>query len=581
VNEQLHSQESVTGAIHEQGKAYESTEQKALRSMGIILDATGDVNGAQKAHTATVQKLNETQGKAIDPALRMAQVAMAGKIAYAQWSLTIENQAKATDNATESAIKQANAYLTHDIPALVATKAYYQALTESITSGVDVGTRATALRNQEVAQQVQSAAQLYDTQNKLSEAQGKALDDVFAGRESYDHLDDAVREYQQTQERSILLALVQSTHNKALIADVEELIKKTPELNDLERDFNANRTALGALNPYASDIAELAKLNDLLKTTVISQNDFNAARSHIGIHTDLLNMQQNIGEQNPFGTGADAFMNSYLKQAEDQWAQWKKINDDAFKANEESWKQHEDNLVAINAIANAKISHGAEQLAITQLHFGEVAFQGLAQGVGDLLGTTSGAYQAIFRIAKGFALAQAILNEEIAISNAMALPWPYNIPAIAQAVAGFGTIMSDIAGIVYAGQSHAAGAVGIEGPGSAYSDSIGVRISRGESIMSAMATRNNRNTLSQMNRGASFDNMTKSGSGDWPSKIVIQHDGSTRVRWVGVTQDEAKLIAETAVVEKAPGVVAADQLNPNGRMAQATRRTINAGRKRD
>ncbi|HBS6524392.1 TPA: hypothetical protein MAM88_005337, partial [Klebsiella pneumoniae] len=55
----------------------------------------------------------------------------------------------------------------------------------------------------------------------------------------------------------------------------------------------------------------------------------------------------------------------------------------------------------------------------------------LADAIGQAAGKSSAAYQALFAISKGFAIAQASLNLQTAISNAMAIPWPANIPAIA------------------------------------------------------------------------------------------------------------------------------------------------------
>lgn len=71
--------------------------------------------------------------------------------------------------------------------------------------------------------------------------------------------------------------------------------------------------------------------------------------------------------------------------------------------------------------------------------------------IGQAAGKSSAAYQAMFAVSKGFAVAQAALNMQTAIGNALALPWPANIPAIAQAVAAGGQIASAISGISYSG----------------------------------------------------------------------------------------------------------------------------------
>ncbi|EMQ3399769.1 tape measure protein [Yersinia enterocolitica] len=78
-------------------------------------------------------------------------------------------------------------------------------------------------------------------------------------------------------------------------------------------------------------------------------------------------------------------------------------------------------------------------------------FDGIA-GIIDASGRkASSAYKMLFGISKGFAVAQAALNMQTAISNAMALPWPANIPAIAQATAAGGQIASAMSSISYGG----------------------------------------------------------------------------------------------------------------------------------
>ncbi|WP_142471864.1 tape measure protein [Klebsiella oxytoca] len=75
----------------------------------------------------------------------------------------------------------------------------------------------------------------------------------------------------------------------------------------------------------------------------------------------------------------------------------------------------------------------------------------LADAICQAAGKSSAAYQALFAISKGFAIAQASLNLQTAISNAMAIPWPANIPAIAQALSAGTQIVSAISGINYSG----------------------------------------------------------------------------------------------------------------------------------
>lgn len=83
----------------------------------------------------------------------------------------------------------------------------------------------------------------------------------------------------------------------------------------------------------------------------------------------------------------------------------------------------------------------------------------VADAIGQAAGKSSAAYQAMFAISKGFAVAQAALNLQTAIGNAMALPYPANLPAIAQAVAAGGQMVSAISSISYGGGREKGGPV--------------------------------------------------------------------------------------------------------------------------
>ena len=87
-------------------------------------------------------------------------------------------------------------------------------------------------------------------------------------------------------------------------------------------------------------------------------------------------------------------------------------------------------------------------------------FGQMAGAVGDYAGESSAAYKALFAVSKGFAIAQASMNLITAISNAAALPWPANIPAIAFAAAQGASLISQIRGANYGGGREHGGTVG-------------------------------------------------------------------------------------------------------------------------
>ena len=100
---------------------------------------------------------------------------------------------------------------------------------------------------------------------------------------------------------------------------------------------------------------------------------------------------------------------------------------------------------------------------------------------------------------QGIALGRATVNAALAISEAAAsAPFPLNIPAIAFATATSGAQVAAIAAATFRD-----GGVNIKGPGTGTSDSIPARISRGESVITAAATRGNERGLQGLNDGLS------------------------------------------------------------------------------
>ncbi|AFT79035.1 hypothetical protein AMBLS11_12310 [Alteromonas macleodii str. 'Black Sea 11'] len=81
-------------------------------------------------------------------------------------------------------------------------------------------------------------------------------------------------------------------------------------------------------------------------------------------------------------------------------------------------------------------------------------FSGLTSLVGQFGGKQTKAYKAMFAVTKGFSIAQGVLNLSTAISNASALPFPANVPAMASAAAQGAKLIADIKGANYQGQAH-------------------------------------------------------------------------------------------------------------------------------
>lgn len=93
-----------------------------------------------------------------------------------------------------------------------------------------------------------------------------------------------------------------------------------------------------------------------------------------------------------------------------------------------------------------QVQNMSQLLGSTSSFFGE-----MAGAIGDYAGESNDAYKAIFAVSKGFAIAQAGMNLVTAISNAAALPWPANIPAMAFAAAQGANLLAQVRSSSYGG----------------------------------------------------------------------------------------------------------------------------------
>lgn len=87
-------------------------------------------------------------------------------------------------------------------------------------------------------------------------------------------------------------------------------------------------------------------------------------------------------------------------------------------------------------------------------------FMGMAEIMRNSKGEQSKEYKAMFKIAKGFAVAQAALNFASALSNASAVsPWPAKFAALAEAAASGGALLAAVNSAQYSGARQYGGPV--------------------------------------------------------------------------------------------------------------------------
>lgn len=194
----------------------------------------------------------------------------------------------------------------------------------------------------------------------------------------------------------------------------------------------------------------------------------------------------------------------------------------------------------------------------------------MANGLAQSKGEQSNAYKAMFALSKAFSIAQASINLWTAVSQAMALPFPANIPFAAKALAEGTAILGNIQSI--AGTGFATGGY-VKGAGTGQSDSINARLSNGEYVMTRQATSRYRDTLDSMNRGTATAGIT----GSTPEmKVNIANYGGEQIRvQKGLTADEVRII----IGEEVPNVNSREFSNPYSKTNKAFRGSYDANRK--
>lgn len=191
----------------------------------------------------------------------------------------------------------------------------------------------------------------------------------------------------------------------------------------------------------------------------------------------------------------------------------------------------------------------------------------MASGLAQSQGEQSSAYKAMFAVSKAFSIAQAGLNLWTAVSQAMALPFPANIPMIAQALAYGTQVLGSIQSIAATG--FATGGY-ITGAGTGTSDSIPARLSAGEYVMPAQQTRQYRNELAAM-RAGTYSGQGQSGG----MKVEVANYGNDNVSTQKLDENRVRFI----IGEEVPRVNAAEFNNPYSATNKAYRSNYNAERK--
>lgn len=272
--------------------------------------------------------------------------------------------------------------------------------------------------------------------------------------------DDAAATYKNTQAQKTL----QAEHKKGA-SQADSITQKLANLKQ------QSELAAGSTNELSREQALLRAEQSLGSSA--TQAQIKEAREYAAKTWDVTNalkMRQQAEQASRFinqeVSAAKVQRDPYTGDAEDPYAsvdneESKKL--EALKNYQNlgvlSVQQFEDGKTAIARQAaneRIKIFQNEQQRQVDTMNtlLGGIGdgFSGLAEIVSKSAGDSSAAYKALFAISKGFAVAQAGLNLQLAISNAMASgPFPWNMTAMAQVAATGGQLISSIGGVSYGG----------------------------------------------------------------------------------------------------------------------------------
>lgn len=356
--------------------------------------------------------------------------------------------------------------------------------------------------------------------------------------------------------------------------EAQQIENSVREGDALARKAQVLADVKGPLQEYA---AQIKVLNDLLAAGAINQTQYNARIADLGagarnVLRDMPGVDPNTGKEYA-RIGAEEDEDArYAKEQEaleNNRAELLRIGIDYDALVEAAAKRHADNM---RKIADAE----------------RLARIGAAQSIADSLldiarnsvGEQSGIYKALFVASKAFAIADASIKGGQALAQALSLPFPANLGAIATVAASVASIVQNIQGIAL----NLADGGYVTGPGGPRSDSIPANLSNGEFVVNARGTAGNRALLEAINSGATVRRTRQASTdsaaavaGGGRSRITVQqHPGVAVETRENMTTGEVEIIAKRVLEANGDRVFASALDRPNSRSSKSLRRNTTA-----
>ncbi|MBW9582970.1 hypothetical protein [Escherichia coli] len=162
-------------------------------------------------------------------------------------------------------------------------------------------------------------------------------------------------------------------------------------------------------------------------------------------------VSQGLGYKNPLDFSPDPVLNQNIHTEEQE-------NKDGAKALYDAkvlgFQEYQDQLTAIQANADMKRGRLTADALTSTLGMWQTGAGNVADIMAGVFGESSAAAKAAFAVSKGIAIAQAVINIQQGISEAIKLGWPMGIAAGLQVAAQGASIVRTIKGTAIQGQAH-------------------------------------------------------------------------------------------------------------------------------
>jgi Prophage tail length tape measure protein len=258
------------------------------------------------------------------------------------------------------------------------------------------------------------------------------------------------------------------------------------ELSDTEKLYQDIKA------PMVEYIKTLDSANRLLRDGRISLSEYQNALDKTQLSSSLQSVDSALTVR---GGNSDAAALEEMRRAQTERTAIVKQAVDARLITEQ---EGVDRIRAINEqLALDQMNYEAEKNSVV-LQSAEASFNSMADAAAVFAGKQSGIYRTMFIASKAFAIADSIIKIQQGVANALALPFPANLAAVASVAAAAASIVSTIQSVQFNAQGKKDGGF-IAGPGGPRDDRVPIWASNGEFIVNAAATRKNRPLLEALN----------------------------------------------------------------------------------